>query len=408
MFFRLIPTPILQPPLVLIVPMKSFLFRSLTLSFSLCGLLLACSDAPKQQAAPPPPEVSVMQPKQMEVQDEDDYVGRFAAINTVEVRARVSGYLEAVHFRDGSRVKQGDLLFTIDPRPFRNTLEQARANLAQALSNRDYAEQDFARAQQLVRDKTITEQTLDQRLQSLRNSRASVEANQALVKQAELDLQFTELRAPLDGRIGDRRVSVGNLVTGGAAGGTTLLANIVTQNPIHFEFTIDESAYLRYKRMLGAPLETDANSTQILPVSLKLIDEKTFSHQGRLDFIDNSIDRSTGTMRVRAMFENKDNLFTPGMFARIKLPASERYTALLIPEEAIASEQVRKLVMTVNADQIVVPKYVELGIASNGLRVIRSGLSAEDRVIVNGLMRARPGMKVTARDAAASPPGKAQ
>ncbi len=388
--------------------MKSFLFRSLTLSFSLCGLLLACSDAPKQQAAPPPPEVSVMQPKQMEVQDEDDYVGRFAAINTVEVRARVSGYLEAVHFRDGSRVKQGDLLFTIDPRPFRNTLEQARANLAQALSNRDYAEQDFARAQQLVRDKTITEQTLDQRLQSLRNSRASVEANQALVKQAELDLQFTELRAPLDGRIGDRRVSVGNLVTGGAAGGTTLLANIVTQNPIHFEFTIDESAYLRYKRMLGAPLETDANSTQILPVSLKLIDEKTFSHQGRLDFIDNSIDRSTGTMRVRAMFENKDNLFTPGMFARIKLPASERYTALLIPEEAIASEQVRKLVMTVNADQIVVPKYVELGIASNGLRVIRSGLSAEDRVIVNGLMRARPGMKVTARDAAASPPGKAQ
>ena len=388
--------------------MKSFLFRSLTLSFSLCGLLLACSDAPKQQAAPPPPEVSVMQPKQMEVQDEDDYVGRFAAINTVEVRARVSGYLEAVHFRDGSRVKQGDLLFTIDPRPFRNTLEQARANLAQALSNRDYAEQDFARAQQLVRDKTITEQTLDQRLQSLRNSRASVEANQALVKQAELDLQFTELRAPLDGRIGDRRVSVGNLVTGGAAGGTTLLANIVTQNPIHFEFTIDESAYLRYKRMLGAPLETDANSTQILPVSLKLIDEKTFSHQGRLDFIDNSIDRSTGTMRVRAMFENKDNLFTPGMFARIKLPASERYTALLIPEEAIASEQVRKLVMTVNADQIVMPKYVELGIASNGLRVIRSGLSAEDRVIVNGLMRARPGMKVTARDAAASPPGKAQ
>ena len=389
-------------------PMTFSLSRFAYVPFGLCLLLNACSEAPKAPAAPPAPEVTVMQPKQQDLQDEDEYVGRFVAINTVEVRARVSGYLENVNFRDGSRVKQGDLLFSIDRRPFQNTLDQARANLAQALSNRDYADQDFARAQQLVRDKTITEQALDQRLQSLRNAKASVEANQALVKQAELDLQFTELRAPIDGRIGDRRVSPGNLVTGGASGGTSLLATIVTQDPIHFEFTLDESAYLRYKRLMGAPLDTASGAASDLAVALKLIDETAFSHKGQIDFIDNVIDRSTGTMRVRAAFSNSDDLFTPGMFARIKLPASKTYTALLVPDEAIASEQVRKLVMTVNADNVVVPKYVELGALTNGLRVIRKGLSADDRIIVNGLMRARPGMKVTPRDAAPATPVKAQ
>ena len=385
------------------------LFRFPSIAFGLFFLLNACSEAPKAPIAPPPPEVTVMQPKQQDLQDEDEYVGRFVAINTVEVRARVSGYLENVNFRDGSRVKQGDLLFSIDRRPFQNTLDQARANLAQALSNRDYADQDFARAQQLVRDKTITEQALDQRLQSLRNAKASVEANQALVKQAELDLQFTELRAPIEGRIGDRRVSQGNLVTGGVAGSTSLLATIVTQDPIHFEFTLDESAYLRYKRLMGTLLDRKSGPSNDLSVTLKLIDEPEFTHKGQIDFIDNVIDRSTGTMRVRATFPNGDDLFTPGMFARIKIPASKTYTALLVPDEAIASEQVRKLVMTVNADNVVVPKYVELGTGLNGLRVIRKGLGPDDRVIINGLMRARPGMKVTPRDAATSAmPAKAQ
>lgn len=344
-----------------------------------------------------------MQPKQQELQDEDDYVGRFVAVNAIEVRARVSGSLETVHFRDGTQVKQGDLLFSIDRRPFQNTLDQSRATLAQALANRDFAEQDYARAQQLVRDKTITEQALDQRLQSLRNTRAAVESAQALVKQAELDLQFTELRAPIDGRIGDRRVSPGNLVTGGTSGNTSLLATIITQDPIHFEFTLDESAYLRYKRLLGSSLDAVSTSDKALPVTLKLIDETGFDHKGRLDFIDNVIDRSTGTMRARAVFLNMDGLFTPGMFARIKLPASLAYTALLLPDEAIASEQVRKLVMTVAPDNSVVPKYVELGALKNGMRVIRKGLNPDDRVIVNGMMRARPGMKVTPRDAAAQP-----
>lgn len=341
-----------------------------------------------------------MQPKQQALQDEDDYVGRFIAVTSIEVRARVSGSLETVHFRDGSQVKQGDLLFSIDRRPFQNALDQARATLTQALANREYAEQDFARAQQLVRDKTITEQALDQRLQSLRNARASVEAGQALVKQAELDLQFTELRAPIDGRIGDRRVSPGNLVTGGNSGNTSLLATIITQDPIHFEFTLDESAYLRSKRAFGSALDSTATADKALPVTLKLIDETGFDHKGRIDFIDNVIDRSTGTLRARALFDNPKGLFTPGMFARIKLPASQTYTALMVPDEAIASEQVRKLVMTVNADNVVVPKYVELGALKDGLRVIRKGLNAEDRVIVNGLMRARPGLKVTPRDAA--------
>jgi multidrug efflux system membrane fusion protein len=381
--------------------------RWLGAPIGLCLLLAACTESTKPPAAPPPPEVTVMQPKQSVLQDEDDYVGRFVAVTSIEVRARVSGSLETVHFRDGSQVKQGDLLFSIDRRPFQNALDQARATLTQALANRDFAEQDFARAQQLVRDKTITEQALDQRLQSLRNARASVEAGQALVKQAELDLQFTELRAPVDGRIGDRRVSPGNLVTGGNSGNTSLLATIITQDPIHFEFTLDESAYLRYKRAFGTALDSTAAPDKALPVTLKLIDESGFDHKGHIDFIDNVIDRSTGTLRARAVFANRDGLFTPGMFARIKLPASQPYTALLVPDEAIASEQVRKLVMTVNADNVVVPKYVELGALKGGLRVIRKGLNAEDRVIVNGLMRARPGLNVTPRDAGAQTP-KAQ
>ena len=386
-------------------PLSAFsvLTHRICAPLGLCLLLAACTESAKPPSAPPPPEVTVMQPKQQELQDEDDYVGRFVAVNAIEVRARVSGSLETVHFRDGTQVKQGDLLFSIDRRPFQNTLDQSRATLAQALANRDFAEQDYARAQQLVRDKTITEQALDQRLQSLRNTRAAVESAQALVKQAELDLQFTELRAPIDGRIGDRRVSPGNLVTGGTSGNTSLLATIITQDPIHFEFTLDESAYLRYKRLLGSSLDAVSTSDKALPVTLKLIDETGFDHKGRLDFIDNVIDRSTGTMRARAVFLNMDGLFTPGMFARIKLPASLAYTALLLPDEAIASEQVRKIVMTVAPDNSVVPKYVELGALKNGMRVIRKGLNPDDRVIVNGMMRARPGMKVTPRDAAAQP-----
>ena len=357
------------------------------------------SAQPKPGVAPPPPAVTVAKPIKRTLSDYDEYVGRFTAVNTVEVRARVSGYLDAIHFKDGQMVKQGDLLFTIDKRPFENSLAQARANLALAKSNLTFTEADLKRAQQLVTEKTVTEQVFEQRAQAYRNAQAAMNGADAAVKQAELDLQFTELHAPIDGRIGDRRVSQGNLVTGGTAGNTTLLATIVSTDPIHFEFTFDEASYLRYERV-GNQGEPDVASRNTgVSVALKLIDENDFVHKGRMDFVDNVIDRATGTIRGRAVFANPNGVFTPGMFARVRVPASAPYEALLLPDAATGTEQARKFVLTVNADDTVVPKYVTLGqLTDDNLRVIKSGLSPDDHVIVDGLMRARPGQKVTPQE----------
>src|SRR5262245_7155370 len=363
-------------------------------------LLAACGQGQQQPAqAPRPPAVTVAQPTKRTIVDHDEYVGRFVAVDAVEVRARVSGYLEKVHFTDGQTVKQGDLLFTIDPRPFQNTLDQARANLTTAKSNLTYTEGDLARGQQLVRDRTIAEQVFEQRAQAKRNAEAAVAAQEAALRQAELDLQFTELRAPVTGRIGDRRVSPGNLVTGGT-GTTTLLATIVSTDPIRFEFTFDEASYLRYERVQR---ETRGESWASMPVMLKLIDEKDFSHRGRMDFVDNVIERASGTIRGRAQFANADGLFTPGMFARVQLIGSAPYDALLVPDAAIGTEQARKFVLIVGPDNTVNQKYVTLGDVVDDLRVIKSGLAADDRVIVNGLMRARPGAKVTPQEQGAAP-----
>src|SRR5436305_7511324 len=223
--------------------------RLAPLVLAFAPLLGACGQAEQKQAAPPPPAVTVAKPVKQTVTDYDEYVGRFVAVDMVEVRARVSGYLDKVHFTDGQIVKQGDLLFTIDRRPFEATLAQAQANLAQARANLAYAEADLARGQSLVRGSTITQQTFDQRTQAKRVAEATVAAQDAAVRQAMLDLEFTELRAPVSGRIGDRRVSPGNLVTGGTTGTTTLLATITSIDPIRFEFTMDETAYLRYMRL---------------------------------------------------------------------------------------------------------------------------------------------------------------
>jgi membrane fusion protein, multidrug efflux system len=366
--------------------------------------LTGCGDGQtQQQSAPPPPAVTVSYPVKRTIVDHDEYVGRFVAIDSVEVRARVSGYLEKIHFTDGQLVKQGDLLFTIDRRPFQNTLDQARANLALARANLAYAESDHVRGQQLVRDKTITEQTFEQRQQAKRTAEASVTANEALVRQSELDLAFTELRAPVAGRIGDRRVSPGNLVTGGLAGNTSLLATIVSTDPIRFEFTFDEASYLRYERLttLNRDPTGKGGSAEVM---LKLIDESEFTHRGQMDFIDNVIDKSSGTIRGRAVFANRNGLLTPGMFARVQIPGSQPYEALLIPDAAIGSEQARKFVLVVRPDDTVIQKYVTLGQLIDAERVIKDGLSSDERVIVAGLMRAKPGQKVTPQTASAASP----
>src|SRR5665213_1524498 len=371
--------------------------RAAVLLCALATLVASCGESQKPPA-PPPPAVTVAEPVKRTVTDFDEYVGRFTAVNSVEVRARVSGYLDGVHFKDGQIVKQGDLLFTIDKRPFQNTLDQARANLAQAQSNLNFTQADYTRGQQLVRDKTITDQIFEQRAQAFRNAQAAVSNNEAAVRQAELDIAFTELRAPINGRIGDRRVSPGNLVTGGTAGNTTRLATIVSTDPIYFEFTFDEASFLHYERMAKTGNDIASRGADV-QVGRKLIDEHDFVHEGHMDFVDNAIDRSTGTIRGRAVYANPNNIFTPGMFARVRVPGSPPYEALLVPDVAIGTEQTRKFVLTVNADNSVVSKYVtRWQTTGDNLRVIKDGVATDDRVIVDGLMRARPGQKVTPQD----------
>ena len=365
--------------------------------------LAGCSDSQNRAAAPPPAAVTAANPSKRTVVDQDEYVGRFVAVDSVEVRARLSGYLSGIHFQDGQMVKQGDLLFTVDRRPFQIALDQARANLELARANQAFTESDLARGQELLRNKTITEQTFEQRTQAKRVADASVTAQEALVHSAELDLnEFTELRAPVAGRIGDRRVSLGNLVTGGTSGNTTLLATIVSIDPIRFEFTFDEASFLRYQRLAKDGKDT-ASRDGSAPVKIKLIDEQDFGHEGRMDFVDNVIDRATGTIRGRAQFVNPDGLFTPGMFANIRVPASMPYEELLVPDVAIGSEQARKYVLVVDAENVVHPKYVTLGDVSAGLRVIKDGLAPDDKVVVNGIARVRPGQKVTPQEEGAPP-----
>jgi RND family efflux transporter MFP subunit len=385
-------------------PVNVSLRRALA-PLALAALLAACGQGQKQEAkAPPPPTVTVANPVKRTVTDYDEYVGRFAAVNSVEVRARVSGYLDGVHFTDGQLVKTGDLLFTIDKRSFQNALDQARATLTQAKSNLAYTQADLERGQSLVKEKTITQQIFEQRAQAARNAQAAVNSAEAAVRQAQLDLQFTELRAPIDGRIGARQVSPGNLVTGGTSGNTTLLATIVSTNPIYFEFTFDEASFLRYERA-GKGGHDVASRGAGVPVTLKLIDETKFDHTGRMDFVDNVIDKATGTIRGRAVFQNPNGLFTPGMFARVQVPASAPYEALLVPDVAIASEQTKKYVLVVDAKNVAKSKYVTLGQLVGNLRVIKDGLSPDDKVVVNGLARVRPGQTVKPQEQNAAPKG---
>jgi RND family efflux transporter MFP subunit len=371
-------------------------------------LLSACGQSQPPAGGPPAaPAVTVAKPIERGITDQDEYVGRFVPVDSVEIRARVSGYLDQIHFRDGQTVKQGDLLFTIDKRSFQNAVAQTQGTLAQAKANLAFTTADLERAKQLVRDRTITEQAFDQRTQAFRAASASVASNEAAVRQAELDLEFTELRAPVAGRIGDRRVSPGNLVAGGAGSTTTMLATIVSLDPIRFEFTMDEASYLRYERFSSSGKEVTGRDGGVM-VGLKLLDEKTFERRGYMDFVDNVVDRSTGTIRGRAVFSNPNDVLTPGMFGRIRVPGSPTYNALLLPDAAIGTEQIRKFVLVVGDDNAAVQKYVTLGpLSDDNLRIIKDGITATDRVIVNGLMRVRPGQKVTPQEQGAMPAGPA-
>ena len=356
---------------------------------------------PAQAAAPPaPPAVTVATPIQKEIVEWDEFTGQFAAVDYVEIRARVSGYLDEIHFTDGQIVNKGDLLFVIDPRPYQIALDSAKAQLGEASARLDLATRQLARAASLRKSDYVAASTYDERAQDVASATAAVETAKAAINSAELDLEFTHVTAPLTGRVGRHEVSLGNLISGGATGGsignTTLLTTIVSLDPIYLNFDVSESDLLSYQRAVASG-RLKSPRDQPIGVFAHLPDETKWSLQGRLDFLSNQVDRTTGTIRARATFPNPGYLITPGQFGRVRIPASEPYQAILIPDDALVTDQSRKLVLTVDADGTVVPKVVRPGPKYDplGLRIVREGLTPSDKIIINGLLRARPGAKVT-------------
>jgi RND family efflux transporter MFP subunit len=351
-------------------------------------------------AAPPPPQVTVSTPMIKEIVEWNEYTGQFQAVEEVEIRSRVSGYLDQIHFRDGQIVQAGDLLFTIDPRPFEIAVASAKAQLTETKARLDLANAQLARAERLRKKDNVSAAVYDERYQEMRAAAASVEVVQSALRDAELNLDYSRITAPIGGRIGARAVSIGNLVNGGSGPETTVLTTIVSLNPIHFLFDISESELLAYQRAV-AEGRMSATPEHSIEVQGKLLDDERWTLNGRIDFIDNQVNRGAGTIRVRAVFPNPDLRLTPGQFGRIRMPASNRYSAMIVPEAALLNDQARKIVMTVAEDGTVVPKVVRPG-PNRGpeLRIIRSGLEPTDKVIISGLMRVRPGMKVAAQDGA--------
>lgn len=338
-----------------------------------------------------PPPIEAAKPLVREVTDHDVFTGRFEAVQEVELRARVTGYLDGVSFEDGDIVSQGQQLFTIDKRTFEAAVARANAALTSAKASRDLAKVEFDRATQLARRNVGTVQEVDRTRATLAEAEAQVEVAQAELRSAELDLAFTDVDAPFAGRMSNRKVDPGNLIVGGASN-ATLLSTIMSTDPIHFTFTGSEADFLRYARRLGPSGTTTDRKTE---VSIRLLDEQEFTRSGIIDFVNNELDPNSGTITVRAVLPNPDGLLVPGIFGRVRVPATAPYEALLIPDTAILSDQARKIVMVVDEEGNVAPRPVVPGQMHKGLRVIREGLNPDDMVIVNGVQRARPGAKVT-------------
>jgi multidrug efflux system membrane fusion protein len=349
-----------------------------------------------------PPQVTVAKPLASMVAQWDEFIGRFEATERVEVRPRVSGYIDQVHFRDGSIVNQGDLLFTIDRRPFRLAVDSAQSDVVRAKAQVVLDEADYERAAQLVKTAATPVRELDQRKANLDIARAREMAAEAALHTAELNLEWSEVRAPIAGRVSDRRVDPGNLVAGGQ-NGATLLTTIVSLDPIYFVFDGSEADYIRYSRLSVEGQRGSSRDTPN-PVRVQLADETGWPHQGVMNFVDNEISAHSGTIRGRAIFENKDHFLTPGTFGRLRLYGGP-LDALLIPDAAVVSDQAHKVVLTVGEDNKVVGRPVTLGGMARGLRVVASGLSPTDRVVVGGLANpfVRPGAMVEAREGAIHP-----
>jgi RND family efflux transporter MFP subunit len=377
------------------------------LPYALSGSLLlmtACAQQQPTAAPPPPPKVTVSQPTSREIVEWEEYTGRLEAVESVEVRARVNGYLQSIHFKNGATVKQGDLLFVIDPRPYQAELERAKAEVALANARLERMSKDLTRAQMLVRSRAVSEEEVDTRVSDQRQAQESVQAARATVNAAQLNVEFTQVRAPINGRISRNLVSVGNLINGGTTQ-STLLTTIVSLDPIYCYFEADERSYLKGIRQLRNGDRTNGRAGK-QPVYIGLADEENFPHQGFIDFLDNRLDQNTGTITARAVLPNSDLLLAPGLFARVRMPAGDKYKALMLPPEAVGSDLSQQFVFVVDDQNLVQYRKVTPGPLIDGWRVIRDGLQPDDWVIVKGVQRAKTGAKVDPikQDSAGSQP----
>ncbi|MEO0900860.1 MAG: efflux RND transporter periplasmic adaptor subunit [Bacteroidota bacterium] len=376
---------------------KVYLIFALMLGVMAIVILSAFDSKEEKEIAQNEPQglpVEVSTPVFEKITEWDEYTGRFEASNRVEVRARVSGYVEKVSFKDGQSVDKGDVLFTIDQRPFKIALNQARASYGQAQARLTIAQDNYNRVQSLRESGAVSAEEYDSRKQALAGAKASLQLAQASVDNAKLNLEFTKVKAPISGRVSRDMVNEGNLIDGGSSN-STLLTTIVSTSPIHFYFRGSESDYLKYSR-LAQNGERGSSRSTANPVLLKLQDEDDYVHEAVMDFVDNEIDRSTGTIEGRATLENKDGLIEPGMFGKARLLGSAEHEAILIPDEIIGTNQSVRFVYVVGEGNTVATKNIELGpLHTNGLRIVRNGLSPEDLLITNNIQKIRPGVAVS-------------
>ena len=368
-------------------------YRSLALvaALGLGSSLVGCKAAPPPP--PPAPAVSVAPVLERDVAEWDEFSGRLEAVDQVEIRPRVSGYIKRLTFTEGREVRKGEVLFEIDPRPYQADLDRAQAQLQQARTAAELAEREVARAAKLVKVQAISREEFDSRTSAQANGVAAVRAAEAAVETAQLNLGWTRVRSPIAGRVSRAEVTEGNLVQAGPPD-ATLLTTVVSLDSMYLYFDSDEQTYLRYSGRAAAAGTRGWRDARF-PVYLGLANETGFPHEGRLDFVDNRIDPASGTIRTRAIFTNRDRQFTPGLFARVKLVGSKSVPTLLVRDAAIGTDQDRKFVLVLGKSDSLEYRPVEIGRLSDGLRIVRKGVSAGDKVVVNGLMRVRPGVKVT-------------
>ena len=375
-------------------PLRLLSTAAALLPLTIASIVLSgCSSEATPVAAAPAPAVTVATALEREVTEWDEFTGRLEAVESVEIRPRVTGYIESVNFAEGSIVRKGDLLFVIDTRPYRAALDKATAELTRTIARAELAQSDVKRSEKLLAIKAVSQEEYDQRVNSAREANASVAAARAAVESARLDLDFTRVTAPITGRVSKAEVTAGNLVSAGS-GSAPLLTTVVSVDPIYVAFEGDEQVYLKYNE-LARRGERKSSRDEANPVQMGLANEQGYPHTGSMVFVDNQIDPRTGTIRARASFSNKDGYFTPGLFARVKLLGHSTYAAVLVDDRAIGTDQSQKFVYVVDADNKITYRNVKIGRLTDGLRIVHEGLTSGEKVVVNGLQRVHPGVVVT-------------